>query len=250
MSQSVRRFLVALGLLGVCSLFAIPTVAQKSPSVPQALPVNVENTPNVNVANTPSVSVTNTPSVNVANSPTVTLEPGASVAVTSPLDGSGNPAPIATLEAVQLYGSSCSISFNGSGGALCFFTTVPEGKELVIQEFDAQGGVEAGNRPLSLALLYTISSGNYFTYTFEVNSYSFDYLSTHQETRVYVIGGTTPACSVTLPQNSQGQYSCNISGFLVDTPLGGSSIVAPQKPLPLPSGRNLGQGRQANNSGR
>ena len=236
MPQYGIRYLLAFSLLGVCVLVAIPVVAQK-PSVPQALPVNVENTPtvnvantaSVNVANTPSVNVTNTPSVNVANTPSVTLESGASVAVTSPLDGSGNPTPIATLEAVQLYGSYCRLFFNGNSYAQCDFTTIPQGKELVVQEFDADGFVETGNRPVFVALDNTITSGNFIPYTFEVNTNGADYLVAHQETRVYVGMGQSPLCVVQLPASSNGNFICDISGFLVDVPLGDRRIMVQQQ---------------------
>jgi hypothetical protein len=67
-SQNARKYLVAVGLAAVCSLVAIPAVAQITPA-----PVNVENTPSVHVTNTPSVSVANTPSVHVANTPSVSV---------------------------------------------------------------------------------------------------------------------------------------------------------------------------------
>src|ERR1700683_5203035 len=102
--------------MATCTLISVPSFGQ-SPLQSVTQPVVVVNTPNVNVANTPSVSVTNTPnvtitntpSVNDANTPNVTLEAAASVAVTSPLDGEGNPTPLAVLDAVQPYEDSCLI---------------------------------------------------------------------------------------------------------------------------------------------
>jgi hypothetical protein len=64
-------------------------------------------------------SISNTPSVNVANTPTVTLEAGASVNVSSPLDGEGNPTPLVVLDAVQPYEDSCLILFSGSQFGNC-----------------------------------------------------------------------------------------------------------------------------------
>ena len=81
--------------IATCTLASVPLFGQ---GVIQ--PVQVTNTPNVSVVNNPSVSVSNTPSVNVANTPTVTLEAGASVNVSTPLDGQGNPTPLAVLDAV------------------------------------------------------------------------------------------------------------------------------------------------------
>lgn len=250
MSQNATMFLLA-----VCSLAAIPAMAQKSPA-PQPLPVSVANTPNVNVANTPSVnvantasvnvantpsvsvtntpsvSVTNTPSVNVANTPTVTLSSGASVNVANPPDGQGNPTPLATLEAVQIYASQCFIEFNGLTYGTCNLTGVPEGQRLVVQEFDAFGTVEGGNRPLYIQLVNTLSGGNVFPYTFMVNSNGNDYLATHQETRLFVNQGQTPECSVGLGNASNGSFRCEISGFLVDVSSGQQGISV-KNPKPL-----------------
>lgn len=242
--KNVNRF-VTVCVLAVSTLAAIPAMAQK-PGAPQPLPVTVQNTPSVNVANipsvnvsntpnvtvtnTPSVSVTNTPSVNVANTPSVTLESGASVAVTSPLDGQGNPTPIATLEAVQLYGSACGISFDAGGNGSCAFTTVPQGEELVVQEFDAFGLMSTGDEGL-LSLENTIAGSNYFPYTVELRADGIDTLATHQETRVYVAQGNTPICYVELFQTGNAQYACDISGFLVDVPSGQQpTTVQQQKP--------------------
>jgi hypothetical protein len=206
--------------------------------------VKVESLPpvtgNVNVANTPNVSIANTPSVNVANTPTVTLQSGASVAVTSLLDSQGNPKPLATLEAVQLYGAFCQISFAGQNGGGCTFAAVPTGKELYIQEFDAWGEVETGNRPTYLLVGETIAGGNWFPYTFLANADGYDYVTTHEETRLYALSGSTPSCQVYLPQDSNGIYGCNISGFLVDSPFGSDNIVTPKqsKPRALPIGRH------------
>lgn len=235
MFQSSRKSFVAVGLLAVCWMAAMPALAQKSAPAPQALPVNVENTPSVNVANTANVSVTNTPSVNVANTPAVTLESGASVAVTSPLDGQGNPTPIATLEAVQIYGGNCTFAFNNSNAGNCFFPTVPQGKQLIVQEFDALGSVDSGNRPLTVSLFNTITSGNWFPYAFETSYGGLDYLVTHQETRVYVEGGEAPGCSAELGMPSVGGgYNCDISGFLVDMPTGQQPITAQHQKARLP----------------
>ncbi len=238
---------MGVSLLIVCSFVAIPAMAQK-PGAPQSLPVAVTNTPNVNVANTPSVSVSNTPnvnvtntpsvsvantpSVNVANSPSVSLEAGASVAVTNPPDSQGNPTPLATLEAVQVYGSNCEMNFSGGSFAYCYFTEVPQGKQLVIQEFDAAGTVETGNRPLYIFVNDTIDGANWFTSTFMGNWNGYDFVATHQETRLYVPPTYLPICGVGLPQNSFGNYVCNISGFLVDVPSGQQPITAQHQKLP------------------
>lgn len=246
MPQNVRKSSFAVCLVAVGALVAIPAVAQKSP-VPQPIPVNVENTPNVNVANTPSVSVTNTPnvsvantpsvtvsntpSVNIANTPSVNLATGATVAVTSPLDGSGNPAPVAVFDAFQPYDASCIVSFNGNNMGSCdFLPAVPTGKLLVIQEFDAIGLVETGNRPQSI-----IAADHYFAYTFMGNYSGIDDLATHQETRLYWVVNPDGAlqCLPTLQTASNGVFECDVSGYLVDASLLPPGIPSHHPKLPL-----------------
>lgn len=235
MSKNTSNHAIDLCVLAVCILMSVSLAAQ---SVTQ--PVRVVNgagqpVPTVAQGTTTvagTVNVGNTASVNVANTPTVTLSSGAGVTVSNPPDSQGNPTPLATLEAVQIYGSSCSISFGGNDSAGCSFLPIPHGKELVIQEFDAFGRVETGNRPFELAVAQTLTVGNYFPYTFMVNTNGFDFLATHQETRLYVLQGTRPGCFVALVAASQGIYNCNITGFLVDVPLADQPITA-QDPKPL-----------------
>ena len=235
MSKRARKHVIDACVIAVCILMSVSLAAQ-SVTQPvkvvngagQPVPTAAQGT--TTVAGT--VNVGNTPNVNVANTPTVTLSSGASVNVTNPPDSQGNPIPLATLEAVQVYGSHCGVSFDGSDSGACAFIPIPHGKELVVQEFDAFGRVETGNRPFEIALARTVTVGNYFTYTFMVNANGFDFLTTHQETRLYVLQGTRPQCFVALPATSQGIYNCNISGFLVDVPLGAQPITA-QDPKPL-----------------
>jgi hypothetical protein len=197
MAQNVRKSLTAACVVVVCTLIAAPLLAQ----VP-------------------------------GNKPAVMLGPGTSVNLTNPPDPQDNPTPLVTQEAFQVYESSCSINFQEKKSGDCRFTAVPDGKQLVVQEFDAFGRVETGNRPFELGLAQTVTGGNYFPYTFMVNTNGFDFLTTHQQTRLYVLQGTRPQCFVALPTTSQGIYSCNISGFLVDVPLAEQPITAPDsKPL-------------------
>lgn len=227
MSKNTRKHAIDVCVIAVCILMSVSLVAQ---SVTQ--PVKVVNGTGQPVPTAAQGTTTVAGTVNVGNTPTVTLSSGASVTVTNPPDSQGNPTPLATLEAVQVYGSSCSISFGGSDSGGCGFTPIPYGKQLVVQEFDAFGRVETGNRPFELALARAITVGHYFPYTFMVNTNGFDFLTTHQETRLYVLQGTRPQCFVALPATSQGIYNCNISGFLVDVPLGAQPITA-QDPKPL-----------------
>jgi len=243
--KNVRKRAIAICVVAVCTLMSVSLVAQ-SVTQPvrvvngtgQPVPTAAQGT--TTIAGT--VNVGNTPSVNVANTPTVTLSSGSSIAVTNPPDSQGSPTPLATLEAVQVYGSHCALSFGGSDSGSCAFLPIPYGKQLVVQEFDAFGRVETGNRPYEIALAGTVTVGNYFPYTFMVNTNGFDFLNTHQETRVYVVQGTTPQCFVAVPATSQGLYGCNISGFLVDVPLGAKGIPV-QDPTPLPQLLNKLPGR-------
>ena len=83
-----------------------------------------------------------------------------------------------------------------------------------------------------------------------VSSGGFDYIVTHQETRLYVGPGQTPQCFIVVPQNSGGDGTFNISGFLVDVPEGGFPAVAPaQTESPMSWLRRFMGARQLNNSG-
>jgi hypothetical protein len=234
MNRKVEKWMVAVSVFAALAVASVPAVAQTAAQKPHSgnfsLPVQVVNQPTVNVGNTPSV--------NVANTPTVTLSGGASVAVANPTDNQGNPIPLATVQAVQLYGSSCTFQFQGAPNSACFFAPIPGGKQLVVQEFDAAGDVETGNRPELIELVNTTTGMNFFPYTFMVNTAGLDVLNTHQETRLYVLQNTTPVCQVALAQGSNGAYGCNISGYLVDVPTGNSnSIVVPPGQHKLPFGR-------------
>jgi len=267
MKSNMSKWLFVVCLFaGMCAsaVLAVPAAAQSGAHPPNGgitTPVQVVNTPNVNVANTPSVSVsntpnvnvTNTPSVNVANSPSVTLEAGASVGVTSPLDGQGNPTPIAVLDAFQPYYDSCSFNFSGQGYGYCYFQTIPSDKQLVIQEFDAIGQLEPGLRPQYVVLDPISGSSHYFTATYMTTAFGADDLVTNAVTRLYATPGASPACSVALNGYSSANYFCQITGFLVDAPLPGSGAASPakerQRPQ-LPGGRNSGPSRPlSNNSG-
>lgn len=221
------KWMIAVPVLATALFGAAPAIAQgvvqpvkvvnsSGQPVPTAAQGTTTVAGTVNVGNTPSVNVTNTPSVDIANTPTVTLSSGASVNVVNPPDGQNNPTPLGVLEATQPYGDYCSIGFGGGTYATCNFRAIPQGKQLVLQEFDASGNVEPGNRPVYVLLDGSLSTQNAFPYTFLLNDGTFDWLATHQETRLYFPPGTTPQCAVRLPQSSSGAYLCDFSGFLVD----------------------------------
>jgi hypothetical protein len=232
MTQNAWKWMIALSLFATCTLVAIPAIAQGKPGPPtqnvvvingagQPVPTAAQGTTNVagtvNIGNAPNVNVANTPSVNVTNTPTVSLAGGASVNVTNPLDGQSNPTPLAVLDAIQPYEDFCRMDFRGFSDSSCSLQTIPSGKRLVIQEFDAYGNLEGGLKPVSIRLL----PGNifhYFTATFMGTRGGADYFATHQETRLYVASNTTPSCAVALSSTSNEIYYCELSGFLVDVP--------------------------------
>ena len=188
MAQNVRKSLTAACVVVVCTLIAAPLLAQ----VP-------------------------------GNKPAVMLGPGTSVNLTNPPDPQDNPTPLVTQEAFQVYESSCSINFQEKKSGDCRFTAVPDGKQLVVQEFDGRGSLEAGNRLLLIAFsgkhagLDAIS--HFFTYTFMGSDGTFDSFATHQETRLYVASGIVPVCRASLIRGSVlGSYRCVVSGFLVEMP--------------------------------
>ena len=256
MTQNAWKYVIAVSLFSAYTLAAVPLFGQALTQPVQVVNtpnVNVVNTPSVSVTNTPSVSVSNTPSVNVANTPTVALEAGAGVNVSSPLDGEGNPTPLAVLDAVQPYEDSCFIFFAGSNSGNCSFQAIPSGKRLVTQEFDAAGTLETGLKPVFIGFETNSTAPHFFPATFMASANGYDNFATHQETRLYAPPSAAPFCFVGVTSNSNGNYGCEFSGFLVDVPLGSSGAVAPgvQRQHPaLPNGRNPGLGRQPNNTGR
>jgi hypothetical protein len=217
------KWMFTVSLFATCTLVAIPAIAQSKPAPPptnvlvingagQPVPTAAQGT--TNVAGT--VNVGNTPNVNIANTPTVNLASGTGVTVTNPLDGQGNLTPLAVLDAIQPYEDNCTISFSGIAGRSCNFRAIPSGKRLVIQEFDAQGDIETGLKPLEIVV--RTPTLHYFTATFMGNDGFLDFFATHQETRLYVAPSQTPVCTVTLNGNSNHVYDCQLSGFLVDVP--------------------------------
>ena len=216
--QNLRMMVMPLFI--ICALVGFPARAQR---VQQVQVINGAGNPvptaaqgTTNVAGT--VNVGNTPSVNVANNPAVTLAPGAVVGVNSPPDGQGNPTALAVTDAYQPYEDDCSFYFSGTDIGSCEFRAIPSGKQLVVQEFDAEGYVETGLRPLSIALDPPSGVVHYFPGLFMGNDGSYDYYATHQETRLYMMpNGFVPGCFVTLTGNStNGFYICTYSGYLLD----------------------------------
>ena len=229
-----QKLMFIVSLFAASALVAVPAIAQGKPTqnvlvvngagqpVPTAAQgttnvagtVNVGNTPNVNVANTPNVNVANTPSVSISGTPTVNLAAGGSVSVTNPLDTQSNPTPLAMMEGFQIYEDTCSTVFGGSNSGKCNFQALPAGKRLVIQEFDSDILVETGTKPATVTLNAT-SVSHYFPATL-MGNFNGDQFATHQATHIYTSLGATPFCFTTLSNFSNGSFTCNISGFLLD----------------------------------
>jgi hypothetical protein len=190
----------------------VPTTATVSGTV------SLASGSTVNIANTPNVNVSNMPNVNVANTPTVSLAAGATISVTNPLDGQNNPTPVAMLEATQPYEDICAIQFNGTEDGTCHFLSIPSGKRLVIQEFNASGQFETGLKPIFVGLQPAVNVYA-FPSTFMGTRDGFDFFATHQETRLYGGAARAPSCSVSLSGiSNSGICICAFSGFLVDVP--------------------------------
>jgi len=244
MQSSTSKWLSVVCLFVGMGLIALPAVGQKqsspnqlaipvnvvnSPSTPVPVApqgttnvagtVNVGNTPNVNVTNTPSVSVANTPSVTLAGTPTVALSPGGITGVTNPLDNQSNATPLAVLDAIQPYEDGCTIVVSSGVSATCNFQQIPANKRLVIEEFDAEGFMDTGAKPVDVGLSATPALGHHFPATFMGTQGASDYFATHQTTRLYSPPNFPPQCEVTLSVSvNSALYFCRLSGFLVDVP--------------------------------
>jgi hypothetical protein len=215
-----EKWTTLVSLLAATALVCIPALGQ-SKTQPvlvvngsgQPVPTAAQGT--TNVAGT--VNIGNAPSVNVTNTPTVNLATGGSVNVTNPPNGQNNPTPLAVLEATQPYQDTCSMTISGGINGTCNFQTVPSGKRLIIQEFDAFGQVQRGLKPIFIS----VYSGIYHSFpaTFMGSGNTIDNFNTHQETRLYVGSDHAPICDVDLSDVTQASaYTCAFSGFLIDVP--------------------------------
>jgi hypothetical protein len=144
------------------------------------------------------------------------------VPTTNPLNFSNQKVPLLTSEALEPYEDSCSFDFNGQGGGFCTFRTIPDGKRLVIEEFDAATGfpprgLENGCKPLTVTLNVSGQTDHFFPATHMATDpdSGLEYYVTHQQTRLYQPELEVPQCNVTLTCFSHKSYRCQISGFLV-----------------------------------
>ena len=202
----------------------VPVVPQGTTNVSGTVNLTAGST--VSIGNTPSVNVANNASVTVSNTPTVTLAPGAGVMVANPLDAQNNPAPLATLEALQPYEDFCTVVMSGVSGGLCSFQPLPARKRLVVEEFDGLGLIDPGLKPLYIG--FCPATGCLTTIHYlpavlmgRINDQlnPVDFYVTSQPTRFYVGANQTPGCVVNLSDTPQASsYTCQIFGFLVDVP--------------------------------
>jgi hypothetical protein len=108
------------------------------------------------------------------------------------------------------------VNFNGQPLASCNFQTIPAGKRLIVQEFDAWASLEPGVKPLEVVANVSGFQVHGFVATYMgSDGVNDDYYATHQETRLYG-SNYTPQCGVVLNASSNLFYNCQLSGFLVD----------------------------------
>ncbi len=205
----------------------VPTAAQGTTNV--AGTVNVGNTPSVSVTNTPSVNVANTPSVNVTNtSIPVTFPTGATVGVTNPTDQSGNPIPLAVSEAAQQPTGGSNIDWNPNPYCSATVGSVPEGKQLVIQEVDGDAQTPCPAILTSVMvmtdsgphLISWVSNGSFNTGVGEDYAYAW-----HQPTTLYITGPASvnfQAFAATFGVPCQACCTFAWSGYLIDVASDGS----------------------------
>jgi len=166
------------------------------------------------------ITITSSPAP-AAGSASVNIPLNGTVNVRNPLDASGEPIPLVTLDAFQPYEDQCGSGFGGGNAGFCSFHAIPAGKRLVIQEVDATVSVETGLSPTNIEV---IPNGpgeipHEFTATFMGTDVGGNpsRFSMHQETRLYAGQNTTPLCLVRLTGNSNiGAFGLQLSGFLVD----------------------------------
>ena len=229
MSVCKWKWMIDLSLTAGCLLISLPAASQAHQTQPvlvvngsgQPVPTAAQGTTNVagtvNLASGSTVNIGNTPSVNVANTPTVSLTSGASVGVTNPLDGQNNPTPLAVLEAIQPYESSCQVQAPIDYIGACGLQAVPSGKRLVVEELDAWLNIDTGVK-LTYALLYTTVPHTFAMTLLSSANNSSDSYGVQQATRLYFTGPGAITCSVLLsqPSYSGAGLTCGVSGFLVD----------------------------------
>lgn len=109
--------------------------------------------------------------------------------------------------------SSCS------GPNICFFATVPAGRELVIQTLSVGISIPA-SVPAAIAQLQTTTGGTVgnpvqFPVASQIEGFGFAL----QSFTAYADPGTTPACTfLTMPGLVGATIGCTITGYTISTP--------------------------------
>ena len=226
MKPFARLMVMTLGLGLLAALTGLVGPQPQRTNAAVAAAVAVVNTPNVNVANTPTVNaqqsgawnvgINGTPTVNLNNSPTMPL-------FNRDVE---NPArqPFQMLCGVTIGNTG----FNNFGN--CTLTTVPNGKELVIQTVSGLANFPTGVKP-SLIQVNTDVGGNHGDYAFLASfsgtDFGRDQYEFIQPVNFYAGANTTVTGSMNItPHANDGFMFLTISGYLVDCGAG------PGCPLP------------------
>jgi hypothetical protein len=228
-----------IALTGVLTLVAIVTVAV--PHIGRGASGTGSNAPtsqtqNVNVVNTPSVNAqqSGTWNVGINGTPVVGLDAGNNTVKFDAVNNTvkvdpANPLSVRDVDnpARQPYGNFRIINLNdGDGGNTTFFSEVPAGKRLVIEQISLDGYVPTGQ--IWQRAVIGVDRGN-STLTFDIevkprgpdpfSNGARDQFASSQQVRLYADAGSTPSFFVQR-SNSAGtaRMQMTISGYFVDVP--------------------------------
>jgi hypothetical protein len=119
---------------------------------------------------------------------------------------------VAAPAASQLYFSSCTASYGGSGNATCNFAPVPAGQTLFIESASIHSSSSPGADPASAWI-----AADGITFVPMVQQAAFpgsDNFAGSLAGRIWAKAGTPLFCYVALNNNSGGGLQCAISGYL------------------------------------
>lgn len=231
-----KKSLVAL--MGVLTLVVIVTVSMphigrgasgaNAPTT-QTQSVNVVNTPTVSAQQngTWNVGINGTPAVTVSNFPATTNVAIDSSANTVKIDPT-NPLIVRDVDnpARQPYANFRTIILDdGAAGSTIFFSDVPAGKRLVIEEISVRGYAPPG-QVWQFAMFSVDHNGNEIDFDVQVNARGpnpYDagqvQFSGSQQVRLYSDPGSQP--SFIAQRNAftgSARLTMSISGYFVDVP--------------------------------
>ena len=233
-----KRSLVAL--MGVLTLVVIVTVSMPhigrgasgtgtSAPTTQTQNVNVVNTPTVSAQQngTWNVGINGTPTVSVSNFPATTNVGIDSSANTVKVD-STNPLSVRDVDnpARQPYANLRTIILDaGQAGSTIFFSDVPAGKRLVIEEISVRGYAPTG-QVWQFATFSVEHNGNEIDFDVQVNPRGTnpydagqDQFSGSQQVRLYSDPGSQPSfIAQRNASTGSARLTMSISGYFVDVP--------------------------------